>query len=195
KILSTLTGRSLTIALLIGLLTADASWALISMSMLLFYGIPLVIQANDSFKAHSFLAQRGPVLLGLFIITTLFLLSNKNYVQQKSLELVSPVDSVIRSICAEAAHHDQPFKAASQWPARTLIACRRDVFPLPPASATGEELLRRIKGITHLAFDHSSKRNAGLVDNMSELSGATETLSLQKAGVVVHILPPEAKTE
>lgn len=188
---ASLTGRTLVFGIIIGMVHADASWAMLVISLILTRSIPLLIQANDSFNAQHFLGQRGPVLLGAAIIATLFMLSNKSYTQQKGLELVAPVDAVIRAICAEAIDPDKPFKGASQWPARTLMACRRDVLPLPPAYPTGQELLTSIKGITHLAFDHSVEKNKGLVDNMSELSGVTETLSLLKAGVVVHIKPNE----
>lgn len=187
--LSTFTGRVLLISSIGGIVSADATWALLTLSLILIRGIPLLIRISDSFAARNFLGQRGLVLVSIVLISMMFMLSNKTYVQQKELELVAPVDSVIRAICAEAIDPDKPFKAASQWPARTLIACRRDVFPLPPAAPTGEELLTRIKGITHLAFDHTMEKNQGLVDNMSDLSGATETLSLQNAGVVVHIKP------
>jgi len=186
---STLTGRTMVFGVIIGLLYADAGWAMITLTLLLIRGIPLLIQANDSFKAQHAVAQRGAVIAGVFVIATLFMLSNKTYVQQKNLELLAPVDSVIRTVCAEAADPDKPFKAASQWPARTLMACRRDVLPLPPSFPSGRELIASMKGFTHIAFDHSIEKNKGLVDNMSELSGLTETLSLQKAGVVVYFKP------
>ena len=188
---STLTGRTLVFGSIIGLLYADAGWAMLTLSLVLMRGIPLLIQANDSFKAQHIVAQRGAVMVGVVVVATLFMLSNKTYVQQKNLELLAPIDAVIRTVCAEAADPEKPFKAASQWPARTMMACRRDVLPLPPAFPTGLELIARMKGFTHITFDHSIEKNKGLVDNMSELSGLTETLSLQKAGVVVHIKPTE----
>jgi hypothetical protein len=68
-----------------------------------------------------------------------------------------------------------------------MIALRRDVFPLPHGEADGETLLKNIKGINYLIFDHNAIRNRELARNISELGGTAETLYLEKGGVIIQI--------
>lgn len=189
-------GSTLLFAIIAGLLAATPEWAMVAIALLLYRGLTQLITLNQSFNGKNLLAQRGLVIVVLLIVSTTFMLVDKQYAQLLKSELLSPTDNLIQQVAAEAADPDKPFQAASQWPARTMLASRRDVFPLPYASKDGATLLKEIKGITHLVFDHNDKNNLGLSKNISELSGIAETLSLQSAGVIIRIkdIPPTEET-
>ncbi len=180
-------GLLLLFASIIGLVSADSTWALIVMTLLIYRGIHMLVTFNDSASKETLLSKRGFVLAITLFIATAFMLANKDYVQNKKMEMVSPTDMLIRTVCAEAQDLEKPFKAASQWPARTMIACRRDVFPLPRAAESGGKLLDKITGITHMVFDHGDTANQALANNIAELSGIAETIAVQKGGVVIRM--------
>ncbi len=182
-----LMGSALLFATLIGLVAATPEWALVAIALLLYRGLALLISFNQSFNSKSLMGQRGIVIVVLVIVSSTFMLADKQYRQVVQSELLSPTDDIIQQLAAEAADPDKPFQAASQWPARTMLACRRDVFPLPYAIEDSAEFLSSIKGITHLIFDHTLEENLGLSKNISELSGIAETMSLQEAGVLIRI--------
>jgi len=186
-------GSMLLFSVIIGLLAASAEWAFIAITLLLFRGLAQLLAYNQSFNSQSLMGQRGMVIVVLMIVSTTFMLADKQYRQILQSELLSPTDDVIQQLAVEAADPDVPFQAASQWPARTMLASRRDVFPLPHAAADGAALLESIKGITHLIFDHNLEENRALSKNIAELSGVAETLSLQPAGVVIRIKDSAAK--
>ncbi len=186
-LLNDLMGSALLFAVLVGLVAATPEWAMIAIALLLFRGMAQLVTFNQSFSSNSLMGQRGIVIAVLFIVSTAFMLADKQYRQILQSELLSPTDDIIHQLAIEAADPDAPFQAASQWPARTMLATRRDVFPLPYAREDSAEFLNSIKGITHLIFDHTLEENLGLSKNISELSGIAETLSLQEAGVVIRI--------
>ena len=186
-LLNDLMGSSLLFATLVGLVAATPEWALVALALLLYRGLALLVSFNQSFESKSMMGQRGLVLVVLMVVSSTFMLADKQYRMVLQSELLSPTDDIIQQLAAEAADPDKPFQAASQWPARTMLACRRDVFPLPHAIEDNAEFLSSIKGITHLIFDHTLEENLGLSKNISELSGIAETLSLQEAGVVIRI--------
>ncbi len=180
-------GSALLFAVIIGLVAATPEWAMVAIALLLYRGMALLVAYNQSFNSRSLLGQRGLVIVVLVVVSSTFMLADKQYRQILQGELLSPTDEIIQLLAVEAADPDVPFQAASQWPARTMLATRRDVFPLPNAAEDSATLLRDIKGITHLIFDHNLEANLALSKNISELSGIAETLSLQAAGVVIHI--------
>ena len=182
-----LMGSMLLAALVIGLLAADRNWAIVATVLVLYKGIPLLIAVNRKISANGFAGQRGVVMLGIMVLSVLFMRGDKMHGQFIQSELLSPVDELIRTLAKEADDHDKPFIAASQWPARTMLVCRRDVLHLPPARETGEQLLKSIKGITHIVFDHRSPHNTLLNKNLSEITGATQTLAILQAGVIIKI--------
>ncbi|MFQ5345230.1 MAG: hypothetical protein ACE5DZ_04630, partial [Mariprofundus sp.] len=118
----------------------------------------------------------------------------KNSYATRQMELKSDIDQVIAVLEkeAETAPVDQ-FIAASQWPARTLLVTRRDVLPLPPTSADIQEFERKIKGITHLAFNPQQQEMHDLARNMAALSHKYETIALMPEGVVVKLKPASAE--
>lgn len=193
--MSDMLGRMVVVGVVLGAFTAGAAWSLLVVTALLFYGIPLLIRVNESLNFKGLLGQRGALMITVMFIATSSLLADKAHVHNNNLELISPTDELIRTVCADAGDPEKVFRAASEWPARTMLACKRDVFPLPRAAENGEALLARIEGITHLLFNHGSAKNQDLARNIAELAGATETLSVQKEGVVVRIRPASDRAE
>ncbi len=118
------------------------------------------------------------------------MIGDKSRAQAVSHQLLSAQDQLIQQLADEAADPDQDFKAASQWPGRTMLAVKRDVFPLPHAAPDGQTLLANITGITHLIFDHQDPDLAALGRNIAELTGVTETLALEEGGVIVRVRKP-----
>ena len=123
----------------------------------------------------------------LFILATLFMQADRGHAIQLASGLLSPEDELIRELIPEAAQKEKAFLAASQWPARTMLAVRSDVLPLPPVANDGPAQLEMIKNITHVVFDHNDPDNTGLTQNFRDITGATETLSRMPGGVIIKI--------
>jgi hypothetical protein len=188
KLLDDLLGTTLVLAVVIGLLAADADWAFIAFAVLFYAGIPLLIRANAALGQRAgFAGQRGLVMVMMLIVATVFMQADRAHLEDIASGQLSPEDEVIQALAGEATDTEQPFLAASQWPARTMIAARRDVLPLPPAKTDGAALLKSIKGLTHVAFDHHNPDNSALAKNFSEITDATETLAVLPGGVIMKL--------
>ena len=182
-----LMGSILLAATVIGLVAADLNWALVALTLFLYRGITAVIHFNKSFNAGHFFGQRGLVMGVLMILAIVFMQADKRHAFQIANNILSPNELLIARLAKEAADKDQAFLAASQWPAQTMIVCKREVFNLPPAQQTGEQLKDIIKNITHIMFDHTDLKNRELARNIAELGGYTETIERQPQGVIVKI--------
>jgi hypothetical protein len=188
QLLNDLFGTTLLLALLLGLFIADTNWALIALAVLLHFGVPLLIRANLALGSKmGFVGQRGLVMVLLLITATVFMQADRAHAVRLESGLLSPQDELIQALMPEAAKPDTRFLAASQWPARTMLACRADVLPLPPAAADGPAQLAMIKGITHVIFDHNDPDNTQLAANFRDITGATQTLARQPGGVILMI--------
>jgi hypothetical protein len=183
----TLIGSMLLAAVVFGLIAAGRNWAVIAKALLLYRGFPLLIGMNKKISKSGFMGQRGLVLIGMMVFAVLFMRADKMHAQFIKSEILSPVDELIRTLAREARDPDKAFIAASQWPARTMLVCRRDVLHLPPPRENGEQFLASIKGVTHIVFDHRSPANDALNRNLSEITGFTQTLAIQQAGVIIKI--------
>lgn len=195
RLLDDLLGTSLLLALVVGLLAADTSWAMIALAVLLYRGIPYLILLNQRLGARvglsGFAGQRGLVMAVVFVTATLFMQVDKAYANLIASGQLSPSDELIQTLCVEAADPDARFLAASQWPARTMIACRRDVLPLPPVAENGAAQLAMMHGVTHVIFDPNDPRHSNLARNFAEITGQTKTLGILPGGVLVLISPAE----
>jgi len=197
KLLQDLMGSMLLLSLLIGLFAADNNWAMIAIAFLLYRGIPALIAVNKSIKVMNFVGQRGIVFTAILVLSFLFMQADKSYAQQLASDVLTPKDQLIQRLAEEAGDPEKPFLAASQWPAQTMIVCKRDVLRLPPAKESSEAFLISIGKITHIMFNHRDPKNHNLARNIAELAGLTETLEIQPQGVIVKIksTTAESKTE
>ncbi|RMH59326.1 MAG: hypothetical protein D6678_07960 [Zetaproteobacteria bacterium] len=175
----------LMLASAIGLLAANHSWAFLSWTAILLLGIPLLIEANTRWGWRSLLGQRGVLLLVVCVVATISMNADRNLARVSALHLKNNTDMVIAVLAQEAADASKPFIAASEWPARTLLACRRDVLPLPPVNKDLATFRKQISGLTHLAFDPRAPRNHDLTRAMAALSHEWETIALLPGGVVL----------
>lgn len=193
QLLQDLLGSCLLFALLLGLLVADYNWALVAMVVLLHAGIPLLIRANQVVgKQMGFAGQRGLVMLVILVVTTVFMQADRAQGVRIASGLLSPQDELIQRLTEEAAIKDSRFLAASQWPARTMLAVRGDVLPLPPAASDAAEQLAMMKGLTHVIFAHNDPDNTQLARNFRELTNDMLTLARQPGGVILKLRDSDA---
>jgi len=188
-------GQMLVLGLLIGCVAADGAWATLVVALVLYFGTARLIGLGQISGKRNFLGQRGVVTIVAFSMSTWFMLEAKTHAAAITLEILSPQDELIRLLGEEASHKDRPFRAASQWPGRSMLVCRRDVFPLPPAYDDPEDLRKALKGLTHVIFDPLDKKNKALADKFSAVAEETETMSLQKGGVLLAIRGNNVKME
>ncbi len=182
-----LLGRMLFLAIVFGLVMANEAWALLAITATLYRGVPLLIRWNQSWHKQSFLGQRGLVAVLTLMVATTFMWQDKAHALMHKIEAYTPEDELIMRLANIAADQSRPFRVASQWPGRTMLATRRDVLPLPRYYDNLEQLEKNLKGLTHLAFDPYAEENKLLADGIASLTGVTETLALMKGGVILAV--------
>ena len=114
--------------------------------------------------------------------------------------VLSAQDQLIKTLAHEAEKNRQAnklaesqggkierFRVASQWPSRTMIACKCDTLPLPPAAADPASQLKMLHGISYLLLDPKETRNLALTRILSLMGNLVETVSLQQGGVLLHV--------
>ncbi len=179
-------------SILLGALIGDDAWAMLCLACLLYFGVQSLIDLNRRLRwGAGLIAERGIVILAIVVVATAFMNGDRYISFITAHGIKSPSDAVISRLADEAADHDKPFLAASQWPARSMLACRRDVFPLPYAASDAKALYANIRGLTHLAFDYRATRNLELSRQTSLLTKELETLALLPGGVVLKVRAPQ----
>jgi len=192
-----LTGRTLLLGLFLGAANFDTTWAIIPLSIILYYGLPLLLSATP--LQGGFFKQRGVALLLIIIVSTLFMRADRAHYENRLNGVLSGQDILINAFSAEvesgrkvSGDSDGKISAprlriASQWPSRTMIACKCDTLPLPPAAKNAQDQLKMLRTITHLMFDPKQAENILLARNLAALNGDTaETILLQPEGVLLH---------
>lgn len=187
QILTEMLPRMLLLGSLLGLAAADFGWAMIVLALVLYCGMPLLIRLNSSMGAHSFVGQRGLVMAAIFILATLFMLGDRAYRSSIINGNLDPHDQIIKALAIETESLDENFYTVSQWPARTMLALKRPVFPLPPKFETPEKLLKNIGKVDFIVFDPFDPANKHLRDQLAKLTGVIETLIQQPDGVIVRV--------
>jgi hypothetical protein len=199
RLWSDLTGRTLLIGLLLGAMVGDQAWGMIALCIVLYFGLPMLLDSKQSVSGTSFMKQRGWVLLLVFICSTFFMRADRTYYEIGQRNELSAQDQLIRTLAvtaesdrqtsdADDSEKNRPrFIVASEWPGRTMIACKCDTFPLPPVARNPEAQLANLHSITYLLLDPKQTANIELARNLSLLGGIVETLSLQPAGVLLHV--------
>jgi hypothetical protein len=195
---SDFTGRTLLIGLVLGTATSDPAWAMIALSIILYYGFPLLLSPQQS-PTGGLVRQRGVALFLIIILSTLFMRADKAHYEIRQVGILSEQDQLIRTLSEEAESARKAteetggsttltqLRVASQWPSRTMIACRCDTFPLPPAAKDPQAQLAMMRSITHLLFDPRQPENILLARNLAALGGdVAETVELQPEGVLLH---------
>jgi len=184
-------GKMLLVGAGIGLFVAGDNWAVIISALVLYRGSALLMGQSQTGLTPYSSQKQGVVLIALLACSTAFMLADKARYLSLKAHALGPQDRIIQLLANDAADPALKIRIASQWPARTMIATKREVFPLPMAAKTGEELLANIKGITHLVFDHNDPKNKDLARNIADVGGATETVVLDEGGVIVQVRQSE----
>lgn len=197
-----LLGRTLVWAVLLGAVILDNAWGFLTLVLVLYGGLPVLLKPRVWFVGKSFLAQRGWLWVLMFLTCLVFTQGDRARYDQTRNHLLSLQDQLIETFAqnVEALRGAVVVKnedaaalrvrVASQWPARTMMACRCDALPLPPATRDAKGQLAMMKGLTHLVFNPRDEANIALVQNLSQLGPDVETLSLQPAGVILKIRAP-----
>lgn len=199
---SDLTGRTFLIALALGAFCADQAWAFVALALILFTGIPLLLRSVPEGHSGGFFRQRGVAFMLIFGASTFFMLGDRAHYERKVMGVLPSQDALIKSLAEEVESARKAseekgddsaglrFIVASQWPSRTMIACKCDTLPLPPPAADPEAQLAMLQGktpITHVLLDPRLTSNVALARNLALLGGAVETAALQQGGVVLHV--------
>lgn len=196
-------GRILIFALIIGLLTGDEIFRVVALVICLYWGFPLLLQKSTN-QHRGFWTQQGSVLLLSFVISTTFMVIDKENYQLLPMDFLSPRDALIKTLAEDSGLFSNsdlnqstatktPMRVASQWPGLTMLACRCDALPLPPNAQDSEALFSMLKGINYLIFDPRNPKNSSLSHNLAMMdAGRVETLALQPGGVIVQIKHPSS---
>jgi hypothetical protein len=164
--------------------------------------LPLLLN-KSTHPQGGFWKQRGFVLILTVFLATTCMITNKLRYQTLQSNALSPRDSLIKVLAEDSglflndettrdSSSKKPIRVASQWPAITMLACRCDALPLPPPTAKDSEALyAMLNGINFLIFDPRDQDNASLAHNLATMeAGRTETIVLQKGGVIVQVKTP-----
>lgn len=201
---SDFTGRILMIGLALGASVGDQTWGLIALCIVLYFGFPLLLRPTQS-PVGGFMHQRGAALLLIVILSTVFMQADKAHYEIRQHGILSAQDQLIQVIADEAesarkaAEENEGVKRerlriASQWPSRTMIACKCDTLPLPPAAKDPPAQLAMLHSITHLLFNPQQPANMLLARNLAVLGGTTETIALQDGGVLLRLKSQDETT-
>lgn len=195
-----LVGRSMMIAVAIGTFVGDPSWALLVLAFTLYFGIPSLAAGDQAAQDGALTARRGALLGVVFACTTVFMLADKAYYGEAHRGTLSGQDQLIRTLAVAAADQRRAadaaaddgagshFIVASEWPGRTMIACKCDTMPLPRVMPNQpEKQLANLHSIDYVMFDPKQTGNIELARNFALMGGAVDTVSLQSGGVILQI--------
>lgn len=195
----TLLGNCLWWGTLFSAFNGDTAFALLSLTLLLYGGLAGLLAWGGEYVG--FWRQRSWVFIGVFLLSTVSMQSDRLWYEFGRQALLTNQDQLIQTLAnaveqvrqeADAHHAPEPrIRVASQWPARTMMACRCDALPLPPVAKDAVGQLAMMKGLTHLILTPRDSANVGLVRHLSLLGNEVETQSLQSGGVMLVIKQPK----
>lgn len=190
-------GRILLVGSLIGLISADSTWAVLVLIILLFFGLPSLLYSRGSI-GFSESRNRMLAFLTITVLSTTFLYTDKSGYELRRNHAVTGQEQLIQILADEAEKYREfkeensaialpRLRVASQWPGRTMIACKCDTLPLPPATPDAQSQLTMMRGISYLLLDPQQDKNILLARNLSHLGGAIETIAIEPEGVLLKI--------
>lgn len=194
-------GRILVLSSIVGLWQHDRVWAFMTLTLLLYGGLPWLLK--EGVGASKSLIQFQRIVLWSLISIFCFSASQSARLRYQANQdhVLTPQDELIETLAAdvtqarmqsEQAKLPAPtFRIASEWPARTMLACRCDVLPLPPEAKDPTEQLKMMQGITALILNPKDDLHVGLVRNLAQLNTELEPVSMQPAGVILKLKNPK----
>ena len=193
-------GRTFLIGLTLGVTTSDLAWGIIALSLILYFGTPLLLNSHHVRPGKGFVHHRGLMMLLIIILSTVFMRADRSHYEIRLSGLLSEEDQLIHFLAVEAENtrkinerdesgkNPNLLRVASQWPSRTMIACKCDTLPLPPAARDPQVQRTMLHSITHLIFNPRQASNTALARNLSMLDGGVvETTALLPGGVLLHL--------
>ncbi len=193
-------GRNLLLGVVFGAFLCDAVWGFLGLALLLYGGLPWLLKPREALLRRGFLVQRGWVWVLLLLLCTTAMRADRAWTLATRNEVLSDQDQLIKTFSEDVEQgrklreeQNLPLpriRVASQWPARTMVACRCDALPLPPAARDPQAQLAMLHGLSHLILLPSASKNLGLAENLSLLGTEVETVSLQPGGVILSIKAP-----
>ncbi len=198
---SDLGGRTLWLGVLLGVTESDGTWLFLTLVLFLYEGFAWLLQPRALWAGRGFMAQRGWLLVLLLLMGTVSLRLDRQWFDQNRNLIFSQRDLLIKTFAddverlrrvADDAGKPMPrLRVASQWPARTMIACRCDALPLPPVAKDPGTQKALLRGLTHLLLLPSATQNLGLTQNLALLGSDLETVTLQPGGVILAVTRPD----
>ncbi len=195
-----LMGRNLLFGVLLGTVLGDTVWGLLGLTLLLYGGFPWLLKPRKMLAGRGIIAQRGWLWVLLLLLSTVDMRADRAWYDQTRNELLSDQEQLIKTFAEDLERvrpvmeqKTQPMpriRVASQWPARTMIACRCDALPLPPVAKDPQSQLMLLHGLSHLILTPSATKNLGLAENLALLGAELETVSLQPGGVILKVKTP-----
>jgi hypothetical protein len=193
-----LLGRALSLSLLIGLIAADSSWAYLVLIVVLVGAFAWLTQPFSVLQNRGFLLERGWLFVLIVLIGTSLMRADRAYyvdVQNASLSaqdrLIQIFADQVQDMREQSSHDSDEAKpkirVASQWPARTMLACRCDAFELPPVAVDEVQQLRYLKGLSHIMLSPTDSVNLALSSKLARLSTQLPTIALEPGGVILQV--------
>jgi hypothetical protein len=130
RLMADLTGGTLVLSVLFGLVAADKTWALLMFALLLYGGFPWLLRACAPLKGRTLVVQRGWLWLLLVVICTAFMRTNRTDFELGRLNLLSAEDELISAL---AVGMNGP-KPTGKAPAAAPAPAPAPAPPPPPAS-------------------------------------------------------------
>jgi hypothetical protein len=181
--------RTLLLGVAIGAVSADAAWAMLVLGLLLYSGFTQLIRAHETIPGEGFMAKRSGVMALIVILATTFMINDRADHDLMRIDPMPKRDRLISAITQQAkmdADQKKHVLVASEWPGRTMIACKCDVLPLPSPAKDPKTQLAMLKGVDYLMFD--PRKHEILARNIAMMGKATETISVQSTGAIVRIM-------
>ena len=177
------------LGIVIGALAADDAWGLVTLAMLLTYGIAGLLQLQQRFSFANFAGQRGVLLLFVFVLSVLFMRDDKVLVDLHRANVIGARDRLLHLLSAEVENQLTRVTTASQWPGQTMLTCRCEVLPLPPIGANSAEFEKSIKGLRYVVFNPGDDKQHALAQRIAELNGLLKTVAMEEGAVLLEVLP------
>ncbi len=194
-------GRMMVVATALSIFNGDPTWAVLALLIIVYWGFALLLGIRLP-SAASLLGQRGIALVVLVVVATLFMRQDRarfdliRHGAQLSAQdhLIGQLAGLVKDAPADATA--RPYRVASQWPGRTMVACGCNTLPLPPITSDEKSLQKMLDGIDFVMFDPKLAANQALSRNLALLGGqAAKTVALDAGGVIVRLQPAAAKPE
>ena len=171
-----------------GAICANAAWAELVLTYILFEGIHGLVLLNNRMGSHSAIRQRGIVGICILILMLGFMLVDKQRIMFNRADGMHRVDRLIARLGALTAGMKDQVMVASQWPGRTMLATRRSALPLPPVRKNDpDKFLSQMHGVTFLMYDYNDPAMKPMNRQVAELSNRIQTEALLPDGVILRL--------